>query len=604
MSTRQRAFTCAATLVVSALTPVLTRAAESKPDPAGAAAAVRGIAAAGAKPAAGDPAAAGKADPKAAPTAAPAAAAQPAEATKPKPKAKPVAAAPAVAPKAPETATGDTARLQQIEVSLRSAGLLGPSEDARQKELAELKAQQKKLDEQRTNLEQAIKLGLDDATVKSVLAQLEAKSNENEQRIAALEAAGTPAGAAPAAQLPERLQSLEAAVAKLQQEQAAAKVAPAAEKPAAAAEKPVAVKDEPKQEERPIGRAGYKDGFFIESADGAYSLRPQSFLDFKFAYSGLEGKDDEFAFSVPYARIAFKGTLFTKSFKYNVTTDFAKGNAVLTYYWGDYAIVTDYFGIRAGQQKRPFSRLYIGPSEKSQFVSASAAVKAFGDATDLGVVFHNGAPRFEYAVGLFNGTTSKSNFAGPVQVDTMTGKGSVSNGAFSNVPARFRPAIALRVAANYGKIEGYSEADFEGGDLRASVGAASYIELDHDEDDKSAVRGTIDGLIKYQGLAVNVAGFVGSKQDGKHWSDRAQEATGGVVQIGQLIGEHVELIARYSFVSPKGANNDTHELTGGVNLYFYKHNLKWMNDIGASIRPEVGKTTTDYIYESQLQMMF
>jgi hypothetical protein len=180
----------------------------------------------------------------------------------------------------------------------------------------------------------------------------------------------------------------------------------------------------------------------------------------------------------------------------------------------------------------------------------------------------------------------------------------VSDGAFSNVPARFRPALVARVAANYGKIEGYSEADFEGGGFRASLGLASYAELDYDKDDKSAVRGTIDGLIKYEGLAVNVAGFIGSKQDGKHWSDRAREGTGGVVQAGYLVTEHVEPIARYSFVSPKGSNNDTHELTGGVNLYLYKHNLKWMNDVGASIRPEVGKTTTDYIYESQLQMMF
>jgi hypothetical protein len=361
---------------------------------------------------------------------------------------------------------------------------------------------------------------------------------------------------------------------------------------------------DPSKVDESLGRAGFKDGFFIESADGAYSLKPQSFLDFKFAYAGLKDQRDEFAFSVPYARIALKGTLFTKAFKYNVTTDFAKGNAVLTYYYGDYAVVADYFAIRAGQQKRPFSRLYIGPSEKSQFVSASAAVKAFGDATDLGIVLHNGQPRFEYAVGIFNGTGAKSNFSGAVQVDTVTGQGSVSNGAFSNVPARFRPALVARVAANYGKIEGYSEADFEGGGFRASLGLASYTELDYDQDDKSAVRGTLDGLIKYQGLAVNVAGFIGSKQDGKHWGDRTLEGTGGVIQVGQLVAGHIEPILRYSFVSPQGTNNDTHELTGGVNLYFYKHNLKWMNDVGASIRPEVGKTTVDYIYESQLQLMF
>lgn len=600
MSTHQRALSCAATLVVSALTPVLSHAAEPKALPTPAAAAAKPAAAApGAKPAAA-PAATAPGKPGAGEPAKPAV-----EAAKPKPKAKPVPVAPppAAKPAAPAEPAAEAARLQQIEVSLRSAGLMGPSDEARQKELAELKAEQQKLDEQRANLEQAVKQGLDDAAVKSVLAQLEQKSAANKQRIAALEAGGS-SGGPTTAQLPERLQSLEAAVAKLQAQQAEKAAASEPTKAPPVAPIPAQPKAEPAKEEKPIGRAGFKDGFFIESADGAYSLKPQSFLDFKFAYAGLEGKDDEFALSVPYARIALKGTLFSKSFKYNVTTDFAKGNAVLTYYWGDYTVVPDLFAVRAGQQKRPFSRLYIGPSEKSQFVSAAAAVKAFGDATDLGLVLHNGQPTFEYAVGLFNGTTSKSNFTGQVQVDTMTGKGSVSGGAFSNVPARFRPAFVARVAANYGKIEGYSEADFEGGGFRASLGLASYVELDHDKDDKSAVRGTIDGLIKYEGLAVNVAGFVGSKQDGKHWGDRAREGTGGVVQVGYLVTEHVEPIARYSFVSPKGSNNDTHELTGGLNLYLYKHNLKWMNDVGASIRPEVGKTTTDYIYESQLQMMF
>ncbi|HVY29097.1 MAG TPA: porin [Polyangiaceae bacterium] len=597
MSIRQRALSCAATLVVSALSPVLAHAADPKAPPAPAATPAKPAAAAAVTKLAAGPAAPGK--PAAAEPAKPAA-----EVAKPKPKARPVAASPPAAkPAAPPEPAAEAARLQRIEASLRAAGLLGPSEDTRQKELADLKAQQQKLDEQRANLEQAVKQGLDDAAVKGVLAQLEQKSADNEQRIAALEAAGS--GSATPAPLLERLQSLEASVAELQAQRTEKPAASEAAPPAPVLVPPPAqTQAEPGRDAKPVGRAGFKDGFFIESADGAYSLRPQSFLDFKFAYAGLAGKDDEFALSVPYARIALKGTLFTKSFKYNVTTDFAKGNAVLTYYWGDYLVAPDFFAVRAGQQKRPFSRLYIGPSEKGQFVSAAAAVKAFGDATDIGVVLHNGQPAFEYAVGIFNGTTSKSNFAGQVQVDTMTGKGSVSGGAFSNVPARFRPAFVARVAANYGKIEGYSETDFEGGGFRASLGLASYIELDYDKDDKSAVRGTIDGLIKYEGLAVNVAGFIGSKQDGTHWGDRALEGTGGVVQVGYLVTEHVEPIARYSFVSPKGSNNDTHELTGGVNLYLYKHNLKWMNDVGASIRPEVGKTTTDYIYESQLQMMF
>lgn len=513
----------------------------------------------------------------------------------------------------PPAADADAARLQKVEAALRDAGLLPASPEARDAELKPLQERLAKLEGQRRNLQDAVRHGLDAESVKPVFAALDKEIAELQQRVAALQA-GSSGASEPVApsRLAERLKALETAVDALQ---AAPTGTPAPTTPTAGAPPssttpadmrpaaPVAPAPAPK-EAKASGRAGWKDGFFIESADGAYSLKPSGYLDLKFAYAGLADEDDELAFSVPYARLAFKGTLFTKSFKYNFTTDFPKGNAQLTYFFGDYTFVPDFFAVRAGQQKRPFSRLYIGPSEKSQFVSSNAAVKAFGDATDIGIVFHNGQPRFEYALGLFNGTTSKSNFTGAALVDPATGKGTVTSGAFSNVPSRFQPALVARIAANYGKIEGYTEADFEGGPLRASLGLASFTAFDLDKDDKSSLRGTIDGLLKYQGLSINAAAFIGSKQNGKHFREREHEATGFVLQGGYLVTPHVEPVLRYALVSPKGAYNDTHELTGGLNVYFYKHALKWQNDIGASIRPGADTTITDYLYESQLQLMF
>lgn len=501
------------------------------------------------------------------------------------------------------------ARLQKVEAALRDAGLLPASPEVRDAELKPLQERLDKLQGQRRSLEDAVRHGLDAESVKPVFAGLDREIAELQQRIATLQGGANGASEpAAAARLAERLKALETTVNSLQAAPAGAPAtAAAAATPsgsAAAPASPAATAAPAPKEAKPSGGAGWKDGFFIESADGAYSLKPSGYLDLKFAYSGLADNDDEFQFSVPYARLAFKGTLFTKAFKYNFTTDFPKGNAQPTYFFGDYTFVPDFFAVRAGQQKRPFSRLYIGPSEKSQFVSSSAAVKAFGDATDIGIVFHNGQPRFEYALGLFNGTTSKSNFTGAALVDPETGKGTVTGGAFSNVPQRFQPALVARVAANYGKLEGYTEADFEGGPLRASLGLASFTAFDLDKDDKSSLRGTVDGLLKYEGLSINAAGFIGSKQNGKRFRDREHEATGFVLQAGYLATPHLEPVARYALVAPKGADNDTHEVTGGLNLYFYKHALKWQNNVSASVRPGADQTVTDYLYESQLQLMF
>jgi len=191
-----------------------------------------------------------------------------------------------------------------------------------------------------------------------------------------------------------------------------------------------------------------------------------------------------------------------------------------------------------------------------------------------------------------------------VTVDPMTGKGQVTSGAFTNVPKRFQPAVVGRVAYNYRKIEGYTEADLEGGGLRASIGAASFVAFDMDRDGKSSIRGTLDGLVKYEHLAVSVAGFIASKQAGLHFRQREREATGLVLQTGYLVAPYVEPVARYSLVAPKGASNDTHEATLGLNVYFYKHSLKWMNDAGATFQPTTAKTTVGYLWESQLQLMF
>ncbi|HEY0466216.1 MAG TPA: hypothetical protein VGC79_18525 [Polyangiaceae bacterium] len=57
-------------------------------------------------------------------------------------------------------------------------------------------------------------------------------------------------------------------------------------------------------------------------------------------------------------------------------------------------------------------------------------------------------------------------------------------------------------------------------------------------------------------------------------------------------------------VDPKHANDDTDEVTAGVNVYFYKHALKWQNNFGIQVLPRATSTTTQSLFERQLQFMF
>jgi len=93
----------------------------------------------------------------------------------------------------------------------------------------------------------------------------------------------------------------------------------------------------------------------------------------------------------------------------------------------------------------------------------------------------------------------------------------------------------------------------EGGGFRAALGAASYMALDLDEDNASTLRGTVDGMTKYSGFSTIAAVYVGSKQAGADFGDRALEATDLSAQAGYLITPHFEPVIRYGAVAAKAA---------------------------------------------------
>jgi len=542
--------------------------------------------------------------PDVSPTQAEPPAAKPKLAPKPKPRPLAVPAATAGPAKAaePAAASDEAKRLERIERALGDSGILASSPETSVEQQNRLKTQLAQLEEQRRSLEAAIRGGLDAESVKAALTELQRKSEALTRSLAQLDAEQTAQAQPLKSPLALRLEAVEAAIARL--EQAHAQPAPTTAEPAATP-RPATTQSAASASPGPsLGHAGWKDGFFVESADANYSLRIFGLLDFKFAYQSVLGDVDEFAFSAPFARFGLKGNLFSKSFKYLFLAELGKGSAQLQYYYGDYTLVPDYFAVRVGQQQRPFSRLYLVPIGKGQFVSANPTLKAFGDATDLGLELHNGQPTFEYTVGMFNGTTSKSTFTGNAVVDPLTGKGSVQGGAFANVPKRFQPAFVARVGFNHGGIEPYTESDLEGGGFRAAVGAAGYMAFDLDDDKASSLRGTVDALIKCRGFSTNLAVYAASKQSGAAFGDRALEATGLSVQAGYLVAARVEPVVRYAAVLPKGAHNDLHDLTAGANVYFFKHALKWQNDFGIRMLPQGAQTARSYLYESQLQFTF
>lgn len=353
--------------------------------------------------------------------------------------------------------------------------------------------------------------------------------------------------------------------------------------------------------------AGYAKGFFIQSEDGAHRLEIGARVQVRHTIEALEAAPNESNFSIARARLSLGGHVFTEDLTFKFQPDFGKGFVTLKDFYADYAFVPGAFQLRAGQWKRPFSRQQITSSGKQELVDRAPTDKAFDAGRDIGVAVHNDyerSPEFEYAFGVFNGTGEKPLFSGNVEVDPATGEGEATSGVFDNVPDTFHPALVLRAGYNHGGIKGYSEADLEGGPFRAAIGASGLVDLDADDDDQSSIKGEFDYIVKVEGFSSTGGVFISSAQAGPNFGDRALDALGLHLQIGHVIDGLVQPVARYALVAPDGADNDTHEVLGGLGFYFWGHEVKWQTDGGALLAESSGGTVTDYRVRTQLQLAF
>ena len=355
-----------------------------------------------------------------------------------------------------------------------------------------------------------------------------------------------------------------------------------------------------KAEEAPAV-AGYKKGFFLRSRDGKFALTINGRLQARLAYEVVSGDDDEIAFSVPRARLTLKGHAFVDTLTYKFQADFGKGLVSLKDFYLDYRIVKSWLHLRAGQWKRPFARHHIVSSGKLALVDRAFTDKAFGNDRDIGVAVHNNyskSPKFEYVVGIFNGTGIKPRLSGDVEVDLMTGEGFITGGGLGNVPDRFYPALVGRFGINLGGIKGYSEGDLEGGGPRFALGGAILAALDVDGDGDSTLRGTIDLMFKAYGFFAAGGVYITAAD----FTAISYDAFGAHLDLGYTIADRIMPVVRYAVLAPD-ADDTLHEIAGGANLFFFGHGMKLTVDFAALLTDD-GSIAVDYRLRGQVQLSF
>ena len=341
-------------------------------------------------------------------------------------------------------------------------------------------------------------------------------------------------------------------------------------------------------------------GLVLESEDGRFKTQIQARVQTRYEYDLLtpDGVDDRSAFSIARGRITLKGHAFAENIEYKFQADWGKGNLSLKDFYVDY--VRGGVFIRAGQFKRPFSRQQITSSGNQEFVDRAITDKAFLGERDIGIMIHNNyekSPELEWAVGIFNATGDASVFAGVTDPDT----GAVVIKP-SNVPAFFGPALVARIGINRGGLEGYTEADLEGGPLRYGVAASVLSEFDADDDDASAIRAQLDYIVKVNGFSTTGGVYIATAQDGEGFADQSYDQIGYHIQAGYTVNGMHQVVGRYAMFDRDKSDPDQ-ELTLGYSLYGEKHGFKWQTDAG--LRTAEGKDLGDEVLlRSQLQLSF
>ena len=352
--------------------------------------------------------------------------------------------------------------------------------------------------------------------------------------------------------------------------------------------------------------AGHDKKFFVQSEDGRFRFQPGLRIQSRLVvdrFSADESSDLAARFVMQRLQLNLTGHAYGKDLRYRLMVDWGKGATQVKHAYVDLPLFDGAVRLRVGHDKRPYSRQQIASVGALQLIDRALTDKGFRAGHDLGLYFHNGFGRsspFEWALGVFNGTSHKRLHQGSVTVDPVTGEGVISSAKPINFPQRFRPALVARVGYNYGEVKGYKETDFTKGPLRVSAALGALHELDADDDGERFTTANLDFIAKAYGLSLS---------GGLYWSRSHGEAEGDPlmrrglhVQTGYLFGEWGEPLLRVSVLDDD--DRSRREETVGFAVYFSGHSVKWGNNLSRFVAGGADETPDEYRGTSQLQFQF
>ncbi|MDA8376683.1 MAG: porin [Planctomycetia bacterium] len=403
------------------------------------------------------------------------------------------------------------------------------------------------------------------------------------------------------AQVQAELQSLQAQVAalKARQRQTEDDVQSAAQVKAIVEE---VLKNSQTQEQSTGNQlqAGYDNGFYIRTANKAFNLTINGYLQFRYSYAGAEGHApntnyNTSGFNFRRARLILSGNAF-KNFIYCISGDFQTGISGATVgnnnafaildTWAGYKF-SPAFIIRAGSMLVPFTHVeyFSSGTEFPDFAVCEAPFDPVrSDAVDLegAIIPHT----FNYEIQINNGSTSQDNgnvgpgghFGNRPAVYgriNFAGAGKISD--FNDSPdIEWHKHLAWLIGAAAGYESQNPFASFTPGSTTAPAGIGTL--------NGNLTRFTVDAHAKYRGFAFNSALYAqnidaapapapGSNLVGTGHSSLFE--TGYYLEGGYFLVPHKwEIAGRYGELLYNRTNQHQYEGTLGLNYYIFGENAK------------------------------
>jgi phosphate-selective porin OprO/OprP len=338
--------------------------------------------------------------------------------------------------------------------------------------------------------------------------------------------------------------------------------------------------------------ASWGRGISFRSASGTFSLQLRGRVQGLIEASGLGGEGEPTLLAaVRRARLTFTGHLGRRDVQFYVQLGLAPQDMEpdLLVPLRDASIAWTGLrdlNLRFGQMKVPFNRERVIGSSSLALVDRSIVNAELTLDRDLGLMASSSdlfglGGVLAYQVGVFDGNGRNRPNVGPGLL--------------------YVARLQLQPTGRFD--DSYSMSDFTRADtLRVSIGLGGAF--NHRAQRARSTTGAFyalggfdqahaeaDLMLKYKGLSIQAEALLrvatdGAPRtgtvDGEALVERARSGFGWFAQAGYLFPYPIELVARFSRVTPLGADSalpTSHELTGGVNWFVERHDLKLQADV-------------------------